>query len=153
MLSNTPASIHSSRRSRTVVSDTLFEHSRSASSHEQPVTSRTSMTSKQSRSEARWRWQPNGWVSTRTGSSGSTAAQMVSFTFGSSARMMGEDLHSVDVWSQHPDHLGDTASTSGCPISRANSQVIRTAFPYPRGLLPSCLLYTSDAADDLLCVD
>jgi len=35
---------------------------------------------------------------------------------------MGEDLHSVDVWSQHPDHLGDTASTSGCPISRANSQ-------------------------------
>jgi len=34
---------------------TLFEHSRSASSHEQPVTSRTSITSKQSRSAARGR--------------------------------------------------------------------------------------------------
>jgi hypothetical protein len=55
MASKIPAAIHSSRRSRTVVSDTLVPHSRSASSHEQPVTNRTSITSKQSRSDQRGR--------------------------------------------------------------------------------------------------
>src|ERR1039458_2647036 len=52
IVSKTPAAIHSSRRSRTVVSETLLPHSRSPSSHEQPVTSLTSITSKQSLSDA-----------------------------------------------------------------------------------------------------
>jgi len=76
--SNTPATSHSSRRWRTVVSDTLFPQRRSASSHEQPVESRTSITSKQSRFEERGRWQPSGCTSTRTGTSGSMAAHTAS---------------------------------------------------------------------------
>ena len=46
--SKIPAATHSSRRLRTVVSETLLPQSRSASSKLQPVTSRTSITSKQS---------------------------------------------------------------------------------------------------------
>jgi hypothetical protein len=46
-----PAAIHSSRRARAVVSDTLLPVSRSASSQEQLVASRTTIRSKQSRSE------------------------------------------------------------------------------------------------------
>jgi hypothetical protein len=95
MASNTPAVIHMSRRSRTVVSETLLAQSRSASSHEQPVARRTKITAKQSRSGVLARWQPSGWSSTGTGTSGSIAAHIASTTSGSNARMMGQDLHSV----------------------------------------------------------
>jgi hypothetical protein len=55
MALKTPNFIHSSRRSREVVSETTRPQRQSASSQEHPVTSRTSLTWKQSRSEARWR--------------------------------------------------------------------------------------------------
>ena len=55
ILPNTPAVIHSSRRDRTVVSDTSLPHSRSASSHEHPVANRTRITAKHARSDDRWR--------------------------------------------------------------------------------------------------
>lgn len=93
--SNTPAASHSSRRSRTVVSETLLPHKRSASTHEQPVESRTSITMKQFRFDDRGRWQPRGWASTGRGTRGSMADQTAFNTSGSSARMMVQTFHLV----------------------------------------------------------
>ncbi len=84
-VSTTPTTIHSSRLARTVVSEALAPQSRSASSHEQPVTDRTSITSEQSRSGSRRRWQPRGRVFGARGTRGSIAARTVSATSGSSA--------------------------------------------------------------------
>src|SRR5674476_130796 len=60
-LSNTLAASHSVRRPRRVVS--LARQSRAARSHEQPVTSRTRIPGKQSRSGMGSRWQPSGCMS------------------------------------------------------------------------------------------
>ncbi len=104
-VSNTPAAIHSSRLARTVVSEDLLPQSRSASSHEQPVTNRTSITSKQSRSGSRRRWEPGGWVFGAGGTRGSIAAQTVPTTSGSGARMVVGYLHEV-VGSAYAHHFG-----------------------------------------------
>src|SRR5665213_2164603 len=123
--SNTPAAIHSSRRVRIVVSDTLCPHSRSASSQEQPVTRRTNIPSKQSRSVALGRWQPNGWVRSGGGISGAMAAQTVSPTSGSSARMMvGTSTWSLVGWVSTPSFMGPPPRpVDGRLLQRAYSQV------------------------------
>ena len=51
--SNTPASIHSSRRARRVVSETRPPSRRSAVTHEQPVTKRVTIPTKHTRSGIR----------------------------------------------------------------------------------------------------
>ena len=53
--SNTPASTHSSRRARSVASDTRWPIRRSTLTHEHPVTSRIKIPSKQTRSAIRRR--------------------------------------------------------------------------------------------------
>src|SRR5674476_652308 len=83
-LLNTPAFSHSVRRLRKVVSPAGVN--RAATSQEQPVTSRSRIPVKQSRSGTRGRWQPSGWVSGgRGGRWPWTAAQTASTTRGSSA--------------------------------------------------------------------
>ena len=93
-----PGRVHSSRRSRAVVSETLLPHSRSASSHEHPVTRRTNCTSKQSRSGARGRWQPKRVVvDAHREERFDRRKDNGIYTSGSSARMTAGDLHLV-VW-------------------------------------------------------
>lgn len=58
--SNTPAAIHSSRRARSVVSDTLCSRIASMSTHDAPVVRRIRIPQKHSRSAIRGRWQPSG---------------------------------------------------------------------------------------------
>jgi hypothetical protein len=53
--SNTPASIHSSRRARSVVSDTWRSRIASMSTHDAPVTSRIRIPRKQTRPGTRGR--------------------------------------------------------------------------------------------------
>jgi len=86
--SNTPAAIHSSRRARSVVSDT--RHSKIASTlvHDAPVTKRTNSPQKQSRSETLGRQQPKGCDRSRTGSKARTASHTASTTSRSNARIM-----------------------------------------------------------------
>ena len=48
--------------------------------------------------------------------------------------------------SQDPDHARARRRD-------ARVRAVRDAGPVAAGRQPSCLLYTSDAADDLLCVD
>ena len=156
---NTPASIHSSRRSRTVVSETLLPHSRSASSHEHPVTRRTSITSKQSRLSARGRWQPSGWSSTASGMSGSIPAQTASPTSGSSVRTSygGTSTWSFGSWDSTPIVSGplqrpvdghqlqgtDSLLTGLSPIRAASKCRVRAA---GLGALPS---HNDDSRSDL----
>ena len=95
--SNTPAAIHSSRRVRSVVSETRCSRIASMSTHDDPVVNRIRNPQKQSRSEMRGRWQPSG-CSGGSGSSGSMAAKTASTTSGSSARMMSGDLPGRSCW-------------------------------------------------------
>ena len=60
-LLNSPAVIHSSRRDRRVVSDTMLPVSRSTVTHEAPVTRRIRIPRKHVRSSIRGLWQPSGW--------------------------------------------------------------------------------------------
>ncbi len=78
--SKTPAAIHSSRRARSVVSVTAQPNRRSAVWLEQPVTNRTRIPSKHTRSGTRRRCVPNGWESGRCGNNASAAAHTASFT-------------------------------------------------------------------------
>jgi len=54
----------------------------------EPVARRTTITSQQSRSLARGRWQPSGWLSSGTGTRGSMACQTTSRTSGSRPRLI-----------------------------------------------------------------
>ena len=60
-LLNSPAVIHSSRRDRRVVSDTMLPVSRSTVTHEAPVTRRIRIPRKHVRSSIRGLRQPSGW--------------------------------------------------------------------------------------------
>src|SRR5450756_3196031 len=51
-----------------------------------------------------------------------------------------------------PSSMPTSGGTSAIPSSRATASVIVPTL-FHSALLQACLLYTSDAADDLLCVD
>ncbi len=122
--SKTPASTHSSRRARIVVSDTRPPNSLSAVTHEQPVTNRIKIPQNTILSGIRRRCPPVGWLSTGTGTSGSIAAHTGSTTSDPNARMMCLTSTVVSL-------TGHPTFQSGQPD---DPRMVN-----PRGLLAGCL--------------
>src|SRR5450756_2152205 len=57
-------------------------------------------------------------------------------------------VHVVQVLDQRPDRVAVGGDEDGLALEQ-----VRNERGLPVGQGPACLLYTSDAADDLLCVD